>query len=185
MPGQQREHDGGLAIGVEIGPIHGYIDASAGSHVGNPVAQCRVDIDSLVGQQPICLVTRPRARARPWPIVLTAKEAVLMTPRVALVNDTMHLACRSPSNRPSRKRWTSPKQRVWFRLIVWPRESWLHTRRFAICRLGATNPRRARNTNPRSMILYFSESPSTLPDLLVTRSCRIFVFHHQSSVSER
>jgi hypothetical protein len=24
--------------------------------------------------------------------------------------------------------------------LVWPRESWLHARRFAICRLGATNP---------------------------------------------
>src|ERR1700730_13650355 len=42
-----------------------------------------------------CLVTRPRARARPWPIVLTAREAVLMTPRVALVNDRIRLACRS------------------------------------------------------------------------------------------
>ena len=30
-----------------------------------------------------CLVTRPRARAKPCPIVLTATEAVSMTPRVA------------------------------------------------------------------------------------------------------
>jgi hypothetical protein len=83
-----------------------------------------------------------------------------------LVNDRMRLACGSPSNRSSMKRWTSPEQRVWFRLIVWPRESWLHTRRFAICRLGAT-----RNTNPRRpvVILYFSESPSTLPDSFVSR----------------
>jgi len=59
MPGQQREHDGGLAIGVEIGPIHDHIDASAGSrHGGNPVAQRGVDIDSLVGQQPIHLLDR-------------------------------------------------------------------------------------------------------------------------------
>ena len=40
-----------------------------------------------------------------------------------LVNDRMRLACGSPSNRSSMKRWTSPEQRVWFRLIVWPRES--------------------------------------------------------------
>jgi hypothetical protein len=33
-----------------------------------------------------------------------------------------------------------PKAKVWFRVIVWPRESWMHTRRFAICRLGAINP---------------------------------------------
>jgi hypothetical protein len=45
---------------------------------------------------------------------LTASEAVLMTPRVALVNDRMRLACRSPSNRPPRKQWTSLKQRWQF-----------------------------------------------------------------------
>lgn len=32
-------------------------------------------------------IGRPHARATLWPIVLTAWEAVLMTPRVALVND--------------------------------------------------------------------------------------------------
>jgi hypothetical protein len=59
VPGQQREHDGGLAVGVEIGPIHGHIDAGAGSHhVGNPVAQRGVDIDPLVGQQPVNLLDR-------------------------------------------------------------------------------------------------------------------------------
>jgi hypothetical protein len=59
MPGQQREHDGGLAVGVEIGPIHGHIDAAPGSyHVGDPVAQCGVDIDPLVGQQPVHLLDR-------------------------------------------------------------------------------------------------------------------------------
>src|SRR6478609_9077319 len=42
-----------------------------------------------------CLVTRPRARARPCPIVLTAREAVLMTPSVALASDSTRLACRS------------------------------------------------------------------------------------------
>ena len=30
--GQQREHNGGLAIGIKIGPIHGHIDAGARSH---------------------------------------------------------------------------------------------------------------------------------------------------------
>lgn len=59
MPGQQREHDGGVATGAEISPIHGHIDASTGSRpVGNPVARCRADIDSLVGQQPLRLLDR-------------------------------------------------------------------------------------------------------------------------------
>ena len=48
-----------MAVDVEIGPIHGYIDTGAGSHhVGNPVAQRGVDIDPLVGQQPVYLLDR-------------------------------------------------------------------------------------------------------------------------------
>jgi hypothetical protein len=59
MPGQQREHDGGLAVGVEIGPIPGHVDAAAGSHhVGNKMARCGVDFDTLVGQQPVHLLDR-------------------------------------------------------------------------------------------------------------------------------
>src|SRR6195952_422014 len=64
-----------------------------------------------------CLVRRPRARASPWPMVCTAREAVLRTPRVALAKDSTRLACRSPSNRPARKRCTSVKQSVWAGVI--------------------------------------------------------------------
>src|SRR5277367_5126089 len=67
-----------------------------------------------------CLVTRPRARARPCPIVLTARDAVLMTPRVALARDTTRLACMSPSSRLATKRCTCVKQRVWFGCIAGP-----------------------------------------------------------------
>jgi len=57
--GSATEHDGGFAVGVELGPIHGHIDAGAGSHrVGNRAAQCGVDVASLVGQQPVHLLDR-------------------------------------------------------------------------------------------------------------------------------
>jgi hypothetical protein len=59
MAGQQREHDGGLPVRVELGPVHRHVDAAARSHhVRHPVTQCDVDIDPLVGQQPIHLLDR-------------------------------------------------------------------------------------------------------------------------------
>src|ERR1039457_4097951 len=67
-----------------------------------------------------CFVTRPRASARPCPIVLTARDAVLMTPSVALARDSTRLACRSPSNRFSRKRFTCGKSGVWSGFIGRP-----------------------------------------------------------------
>jgi hypothetical protein len=45
VTGQQREHDGCLTISIKVGPVHGDVDAGARSHhVGDPVAQCGVDI---------------------------------------------------------------------------------------------------------------------------------------------
>jgi hypothetical protein len=45
VPGHQRQHDGGLAIGVEVGPVHRYLDAGTRPHDGgNPVAKCRIDV---------------------------------------------------------------------------------------------------------------------------------------------
>jgi hypothetical protein len=59
VSGQQREHDRGLAVGVELGPIQGHVDIGARSHdVANPVAQRGVDIDPMIGQQPIHLLDR-------------------------------------------------------------------------------------------------------------------------------
>ena len=56
MAGQQRQHDGGLTVGVELGPVHGHVDAAAGSHhVWDPVAQRGIEIDPLVGQQAVHL----------------------------------------------------------------------------------------------------------------------------------
>jgi hypothetical protein len=56
VAGQQRQHDGGLTVGVELGPVHGHFDAAAGSyHVGDPVAQRGIEIDPLIGQKPVHL----------------------------------------------------------------------------------------------------------------------------------
>src|SRR5271166_2104568 len=69
-----------------------------------------------------CLVVRPRAKARPWPIVLTAREADRITPRVALANDSTRLACRSPSKRLLRKLCTPSKPMALFAVIACSRE---------------------------------------------------------------
>src|SRR5271157_921312 len=45
-----------------------------------------------------CLVVRPRARAKPWPIIATASDADSMTPNVAPASDATRLACRSAPN---------------------------------------------------------------------------------------
>jgi hypothetical protein len=54
MAGQRRKHDRGLAVRVEIGPVHRHFDAGAWpNHIGNPVAARGIDADPLVGQQPV------------------------------------------------------------------------------------------------------------------------------------
>jgi hypothetical protein len=62
-------------------------------HVRHPMDQQGIDVDALVGQQPVhpclrrgrlcltaCLVSRPRASARPWPIRPTASDADWIAP---------------------------------------------------------------------------------------------------------
>ena len=53
-----------------------------------------------------CLVQRPRASARPWPIMPTANEADWITPSVAPASDFTRLACNSSPNSGARKPWT-------------------------------------------------------------------------------
>src|SRR5271165_1954701 len=79
---------------------------------------------------------------------LTAREAVLTTPRVALANDNTRLACMSPSNRLVRKRCTSVKQRVWLGCIAWLRESYCVPRNSPI--VGARQPRHGVRHNAKS-----------------------------------
>src|SRR6516162_9259127 len=46
-----------------------------------------------------CLLIPPCAKASPWPMVLTAKDALIITPTVAFVSDSTRFACRpSPNN---------------------------------------------------------------------------------------
>lgn len=100
LSGQQRQHDRGLAVGVELGPVQGDVDAGARSYDvtnrGGAVRRLYRSRDWTAADPPACLiarlVTKPRARAKPCPIVLTAREAVSMTPSVALLNDRTRLA---------------------------------------------------------------------------------------------
>jgi hypothetical protein len=55
--GQQQEHEGGLAIGIEVRPVNGHLDAGAGRlHGGDRVMPCDIDNDALNGQQPVHLL---------------------------------------------------------------------------------------------------------------------------------
>ena len=57
MAGEQRQHQRGLAVGVEIGPVQGDGDfGPAADDEGHPLGQQGVDIDPLVGQQAVHLL---------------------------------------------------------------------------------------------------------------------------------
>jgi len=61
--GDQRQHDGGLVIGIEVGPIHCHDDGRAGADdVRHPQGQDVIDIDAIVGQQPVYLFDRMLGR---------------------------------------------------------------------------------------------------------------------------
>ena len=57
MAGEQRQHDRRLAVGVELGPVHGHRDAGPlADDIGYPVDQQSIDIDPLVGQHAVDLL---------------------------------------------------------------------------------------------------------------------------------
>ena len=59
VAGQQRQHDRRLTVGVEFGPVHRHRDAVAlADHVRHPMPQQGIDVDALVGQQPVHLLDR-------------------------------------------------------------------------------------------------------------------------------
>src|ERR1700674_1313120 len=100
-------------------------------------------------------------------MVLTARDAVLITPRVALANDSTRLACRSPSNRPSRKPCTWSKQRVRLGVIACPanRVACGETRQLATSgnRYVTYDAMRIQTGRPG----VFSENPAALTDSFV------------------
>src|SRR2546423_10114319 len=55
--------------------------------------------------------------------MLTARDAVVTTPRVALASERTRLACRLSPNRLSRKRCTCSKPTDWVGVMLWPCES--------------------------------------------------------------
>ena len=116
VAGQQRQHDRRLTVGVEFGPVHRHRDAVAfADNVRHPMPQQGIDVDALVGNSrstclTACLVSRPRASARPWPIRPTASDADWIAPSVAPAKDFTRLACRSSPNSVSRKLWTPSKE---------------------------------------------------------------------------
>ena len=56
MACHEREQDGGLFVGIEIGPVHGDLDGGAGAgDLADPMGEDGVEVDPWVGQQPVHL----------------------------------------------------------------------------------------------------------------------------------
>ena len=59
MIGDQRQHDGRLVIGIEVGPVQRHHDgASRADDIGHPAGEDIVDVDLRVGEQTIHLLGR-------------------------------------------------------------------------------------------------------------------------------
>src|SRR6202162_5414439 len=57
--GDQCQHDGGLFVGIEVGPVHGHHDAvPRANDERHPAHQNIVDVDRRIGQQPVDLLDR-------------------------------------------------------------------------------------------------------------------------------
>ena len=57
MAAEQREHQRGLAVGGELGPVHRHGDRrTLADHMADPVRQQGVDVDARVGQQAVDLL---------------------------------------------------------------------------------------------------------------------------------
>jgi hypothetical protein len=59
MIGDQGQHDGGLLVGVEVGPIQCHHDGVAcADDVGHPAGKDAIDVDVRVGEQSVDLLGR-------------------------------------------------------------------------------------------------------------------------------
>ena len=57
MVADQRQHDGGLVVGIEVGPIHGHHNGVAcANDEWHPAHQNIVHVDGGVGEQPVDLL---------------------------------------------------------------------------------------------------------------------------------
>ena len=57
MVGDQRQHDGGLVVGIEVGPVQGHQNGgSCADDVGHPAGEDGIDVDLGVGKQAVDLL---------------------------------------------------------------------------------------------------------------------------------
>ena len=93
MPGDERQHDCCLVIGIEIRPVHGDLDAFPGAHcIRHPAGKQFRNLNPRVRRQPVYLFSRvldnpPCAKASPRPMLQTAKGALVITPSVAFARE--------------------------------------------------------------------------------------------------
>ncbi len=118
MARHQAQHQRGLAVMVEIRPVHrhqrvatagqlmrhpagGGAQGSSGKAAGMALEGklSHTSMPLLLSSRSTCLtaclVTRPRACANAWPIIATASDAAAITPRAAPAKASIRLACKS------------------------------------------------------------------------------------------
>ena len=114
--GDQRQHDGGIVVGVEVGPIHRHRDQSADADgVGHLQGQDVIDLDGGVAQRSVDLFDRvlsrqTASRGEPVPNGGNGKRGLCITPRAESRRPSMSLASRSAPSAPPRTWRTSLKE---------------------------------------------------------------------------
>ena len=100
MVGLQADNQGAVAIGLKLGPVHGYDNLGAfGHHIGSPVIEQAPDIELDVGQQAVDLLDRVLAFKTTGQREAIANgmisEPDSITPWVSWASDNTRLACMS------------------------------------------------------------------------------------------
>ena len=94
MAGHQLERQGGLAVGVVVGPVHRHHDVGARpDHLRDPCGEDVPRLDPGIAQQPVDLFDRmlgeKAARlGEDLPMSATPSDAPVMTPSVAFARES-------------------------------------------------------------------------------------------------
>src|SRR5271157_5061121 len=167
MIGDQRQHNRGLVVSIEVSPIHGHDDGgSCTDDVGHPTNQNLIDVDGWIGEQPVHLFDRMLELQTPGGGEALANGALCNTPRVALQSESTRLACRSCSSKPPRTSRTSLNENRCLMTIAFL-DSVLPRGRLACCDGTGNRVRQfARICHPRRSSDSFRDHPHDRPVLL-------------------
>ena len=108
MIGDQRQHDGRLVIGIEVGPVQRHHDgASRADDIGHPAGEDIVDVDLRVGEQTIHLLGRMlgvqgAGGSEPLANGADREGGAAQHAKGGVASEATRLACRSSPSTPAR-----------------------------------------------------------------------------------